>query len=631
MRAVEVALAFTVVPLMPWGCLCVAEFPDHHSGGSAASSASSSDTSGFAMLEVRDDEYLFLQREGSEPVVVPSPGHPDLLSNDCNAPPQASVELSSTFSEQGWPVDLSGNEGFEYRPPASFWGVDSFLYSVDGHEARVDLIVQPRVIELATVASGHGGVAVEGHIALGGSVGAMSSVVADIDGDTLPDLVVSSPNASKNGPGSGQCYVILGDRDSAFPGLLSIDDFENGYSMTGEDSGDRACTALVALGDVNDDGFDDVAVGAPMAGLENRGRVYIVFGKPDRVPVELADIAAGGDGGIVIEGESAGDQAGASLVAADVNGGGVDEVIIGAPAADPMGMAHAGRVYVVLGEGLSSPVSLADVTSSSEGGFVINGEGEGDMAGTTLGAGSLDVDGYGDVLVGAPSAGYSGDFAGRVYAVFGKVDTSNVDLADVGGAVRGFTIDGAREHDRIGTRLSGLGLVNDDPLDDIAIGTGSEDGPDSTYVLFGKDGTAAIDLADLGTSTGFEVLSANAGDFDGAAVLRAGDVNGDGALDLLVGAPRAGASGTVYVLYGPFGGTELSLSSYAPGPEGFSIIGEAEGDEAGSSVAVGDLNDDGLLDMIIGSPGNGSGGRVYVVYGVPSSFGDPTDPPECET
>ena len=471
--------------------------------------------------------------------------------------------------------------------------------------------------------------------AAGGSI----SGCGDINGDGLSDVVVgaSAANRSDNGHPAGASYVVFGRVDGMEIDLASLEP-DQGFRIMGEESQDLSGSSVAGVGDFNGDGFKDLAIGAAMAeggGAQGRGVGYLVFGREGAWPTEL-DLRELDGIGIRISGAREGDASGISVSGAgDINGDGFSDLIIGAVGVDrDENVFSNGASYIVFGSADPESIDLGALQRGS--GVRILGAQEFDASGRSVsGAGDINGDGFADVVLGASTASRDARFqSGASFVVLGSATLASeveIDLNTLA-EYQGFEITGAAARDTSGFSVSGAGDFNGDGLADLLVGAAGVDRkinePDAgaAYVIYGSANIGPIDLSRREDNRGFtRIIGANAGDSAGV-VAGAGDVNGDGFADIIIGAPGAGRRGgglDAGVSYVVFGGEmspspEIDLRALPP-EQGFQVVGEYGGDEAGRSVSgAGDVNGDGLSDLVVGAPGvlreDGISGAGYVVF-----------------
>ncbi len=521
------------------------------------------------------------------------------------------------------------------------------------------------------------------------SSGISVSSIADINGDGINEIMIGATGAQGTGRinnvpeqvnNVGETYIIFG---SNVPGywnatfdLASLDG-NTGFKLLGADELDNSGFSVSGLGDINGDSIPDFIIGAPKANIDsnavgtgpndidNIGESYVMFGKADwslTPALDLKNLTI--QDGFTITGIAEIDLSGYSVSnAGDVNGDGIDDIIIGAQGANAGVKISAGQTYVLFGRDAVNTWPLnfdlgSLLTGGGVAGFVINGAVDNDFSGWSVsGAGDVNGDLIDDILVGAQGASPNGlSLAGATYVIYGRKANGTViaplwpqvfDLATMT-VSDGFIIGGAAAGDGSGISVSGAGDINKDGLNDIIIGASKADdliAPGNlksdvggSYIIFGSAAARnlAFSLSGLNGTNGFSIKGINISDQSGIAVSNAGDVNGDGIDDILIGATLAdpngiGLAGESYVIFGHTGSwlSNFDLTTMS-GLEGFTLNGIAEGDNTGVAVSsAGDINGDGISDVIIGanladtSTTIVDSGKTFVIFGCNYTSTDP--------
>ncbi len=390
------------------------------------------------------------------------------------------------------------------------------------------------------------------------------SSTGDINDDGYDDVIIGFPYNDYAGIDAGLTFIYYGGE---------VLDFYPDVFMSGAYDGDHFGTSVSLAGDVNQDGYPDVIVGATEndAGGIDAGRAYIYFGGPGMNNV--ADV--------ILTGEAPGDRFGFSVSrAGNVNGDAAGDVIVGAVFNDAGG-SNAGRAYVFYGG--TSMNNIPDV--------VITGAGAGYWLGISCSyAGNVNADFYDDVIVGASMHDVPGP--GQAYVFLGSSSMDNI--PDV-------TMNGNWEGDQFGYSVSTAGNINADLYSDVIVGAygasvnGMEDAG-RAYIYYG---TAVMNNVE-----DFILTGAAPFDYFGVSVSSAGNMNSDQYEDVIVGACYNDAggpdAGRAYVYYG---GAPMNVIS------DLTMTGKNSYDNFGWSVAyAGDLNTDGKSDLIIGANMNDAGG-----------------------
>jgi hypothetical protein len=418
------------------------------------------------------------------------------------------------------------------------------------------------------------------------------SIFGDFNNDGIADLLIGAPASNPGGRGNaGAAYVILGGSGQTSINLASAN---ANLWVYGAEEGDILGHS-VAAGDVNGDGIDDIIIGADRVnhGGENVGAVYVFLGRESQSFFSQTTALQASQANVIIYGEFAQGRFGRAVAVGDVTGNGMADLLVGAYTASPGGRMEAGALYVIQGRN----------TFTTQNQTVIS-------------------------LLSNPAHANL-----RIYGASGGTVSSASLTADLGYEVHPVLEDelvlnslNATRGDRLGRSIAARNVNGTGPQD-IVVGAylaspGGRVEAGTTYVFYGntqyQNTGNVIDLGAGGTAN-VAIDGINAGDNAGFYV-DAGNLNGDGFGDIAIGAYRAASeAGEVYVIYGSGAlPAQMNLSNQA----NHTIRGAAAGDRLGRSLALGDINQNGRDDLLLGASratplGRTQAGIGYVLYNIP--------------
>ncbi len=385
--------------------------------------------------------------------------------------------------------------------------------------------------------------------------GVSVSNAGDIDNDGYDDVIIGADSYNSS---AGTAYI--------YKGGMNMDNIAD-LQFYGINTNNYFGHCVSGAGDVNGDNFDDVIIGA-YGVTYNSGQAEIYFGS--------ASMDNSAD--VVFTGVSFSSFGRSVSKAGDVNNDGFSDVIVGGD-------------YNGSGTGFAN-IYLGSVAMDNVSDINLTGENTSDKFGWSVsGAGDMNGDGFDDVISGAP--GFASG-KGKMYVYYGAASMDS--YSDI-------TKTGENSSDHFGYSVSDAGDLNGDEFNDILAGAYGANTSTGKAYFYQYRTDPPRTLADL-------TLTGDAGSLFGIISSDAGDVNGDGYSDFIVGASGSNESrGRVFIYYGGI---------YMDNIPDFTKSGISIGQSFGVSVSkAGDVNGDGFDDVIIGSNSNGleSNGKAEVFFG----------------
>ena len=361
-------------------------------------------------------------------------------------------------------------------------------------------------------------------------------------------------------------------------------------------------TSIANIGDLNNDGTYDIAVGAPLddAGDTNSGTIHIMFMNSNGTASDTVEINSNTTNGPDLNND---DEFGSSIAnIGDLNGDGVSDIAVGAPL-DDAGDTNSGTIHIIFMNSNGTVSGTIEINSNTTNGPDLNND---DRFGSSIAnIGDLNGDGVSDIAVGAPFDDAGGSNRGAIHIIFMNSDGTASDTVEINDTVANGPV--LANNDLFGISIANIGDLNGDGTSDIAVGAYGDDGSGSSigaiHIMFMNSNGTVSDTIEINDDTANGPDLYDIDEF-GSSIANIGDLNGDGVSDIAVGAHADDAGdtnrGAIHIMFMNSNGTVSGTIEINDNTTNGPVL--SNNDSFGSSIAnIGDLNNDGISDIVVGA------------------------------